>query len=193
MLLGQLTVFIPLFSVQRMSTIYQSSSLTAKDAVRLPTSVNSLGEYLSSISDQIRENGGNKIAAYALSSLEQYVPLFLMENVRNIAAGDGLPRGFKISLHGVEALDKCCSVLYRDLKSATGFENSFWDEAVAADAFDRAASYVALMEFDMDELMSHWRNNRSEFTDDDYRIMFAMSGPNRKGDIQKYAALKERM
>ena len=176
-----------------MSTIYQSSTLSAKDAVRLPTSVNSLGEYLSSISDQMREFGGNKLAAYALSSLEQYVPLFIMETVRIIAVGDGLPHNFKISLHGVESLDKCCSVLYRDLKSATGFENSFWDEDVAADAFDRAVSYVALMECDMDELMSRWRNNRSEFTDDDYRIMFAMSGPNRKGDIQKYASLKERM
>lgn len=179
--------------VQRMSTIYQSSSLTAKDAVRLPTSVNSLGEYLSSISDQMREYGGNKITAYALSSLEQHVPLFLMETARIIAVGEGLPSAFKMSLHGVESLDKCCSVLYRDLKSATGFENSFWDEAVAADAFDRAASYVALMELDMDELMSYWRNNRIEFTDDDYRIMFTMSGPNRKGDIQRFAALKERM
>ena len=77
-----------------MSTIYQSSSLTAKDKMRLPTSVNSLGEYLASISDQMREYGGNKIAAYALSSLEQYVPLYLMETVRIIAVGDGLPKGF---------------------------------------------------------------------------------------------------
>ena len=101
--------------------------------MRLPTSVNSLGEYLASISDQMREYGGNKIAAYALSSLEQYVPLYLMETVRIIAVGDGLPKGFKITLNGVEALDRCCSVLYRDLKSATGFENSFWDDDIAAD------------------------------------------------------------
>jgi hypothetical protein len=177
-----------------MAVIYQSSSLTAKDAVRLPTCINSLGDYLSSINDQMRESGGcNKVIAYTLSSLEQYVPLFLMETVRIIAVGEGLPPTFKISLHGVEALDKCCSVLYKDLKSATGFEHSFWDEAVAADAFDRAASYVALMEFDMDELMSYWRNNQDEFTDDDYRIMFGMNGPNRRGDIKKYAALKESM
>jgi len=179
---------------KRIAGIYQSSTLTAKDAVRLPTCISSIGDYLSSISDQMRENvGSSKVIAYTLSSLEQYVPLFLMETVRIIAVGEGLPPTFKISLHGVEALDKCCSVLYKDLKSATGFENSFWDESIAADAFDRAASYVALMELDMDELMSYWRNNRDEFTDDDYRIMFGMNGPNRRGDIKKYAALKESM
>jgi len=186
-------VEVLLQTVQRMSTIYQSSSLSAKDAVRLPTSVNSLGEYLASISDQMREYGGNKIAAYALSSLEQYVPLFLMETVRLVTLGDGLPKGFKITLNGVESLDRCCSVLYRDLKSATGFDNSFWDDDVAADAFERAASYVALMELDMDELASYWRNNRNEFTDDDYRIMFSMNGPRRRGDLQRYVSLKERL
>ena len=135
-----------------MSSVYSSSAIKAKDAVRLPTSVNDLGEYLASISDLLREYGGNKIAAYSLSSLEQYVPLFLMETVRIIAVGDSLPSGFKITLNGVESLDRSCSVLYRDLKGATSFENSFWDDEVAADAFERAAGYVALMELDMEEV-----------------------------------------
>ncbi len=129
-----------------MSSLYSSSALNARDAVRLPSSVNELGEYLASISDLLREYGGNKIAAYSLSSLEQYVPLFLMQTARIVASGEGLPNGFKITLNGVEALDRSCSVLYRDLKTATSFENSFWDDEVAEDAFERAASYISLME-----------------------------------------------
>lgn len=135
-----------------MSSIYSSSAIDAKDAVRLPTSVNDLGEYLASISDLLRESGGNKIAAYSLSSLEQYIPLFLMQATRIIASGEGLPSGFRITLNGVEALTRSCSVLYRDLKGATSFENSFWNDDVAADAFDRAASYVDLMVLDMEEV-----------------------------------------
>jgi hypothetical protein len=135
-----------------MSNVYSSSAISSKDAVRLPSSVNELGEYLASIGDLLRENGGNKIAAYSLSSLEQYIPLFLMETVRIVAIGQGLPKGFRITLNGVEALDRSCSVLYRDLKGATSFENSFWDDEVAADAFERAATYVSLMELDMEEV-----------------------------------------
>lgn len=180
------------YSVQKLSTTYKSTSLTSKDVVRIPTSMNSLGEYLNSISDQLREYGGNKIAAYALSSLEQYVPLFLMETVRIIAMGEDLPNDFKVTLNGVEALDRCCSVLYRDLKSSTGFDNSFWNDDVAADAFERTATYIGLMELDMDELVSNWRHNRSQFNDDDWRIMFEMNGPRRRGDLARFTALKER-
>jgi len=173
-------------TVKRMSTLYSSSALNAKDAFRLPSSVNDLGEYLASISDLLREYGGNKIAAYSLSSLEQYVPLFLMQTARIIASGDDLPNGFKITLHGVDALDRSCSVLYRDLKGATSFENSFWDDEVAEDAFERAASYISLMELDMEELVSHFRDKRNDFTSDDYKLMFSMDGPRRKGDISMY-------
>ena len=147
-----------------MSIIYSSSAINARDAVRLPSSVNDLGEYLASISDLLREYGGNKIAAYSLSSLEQYIPLFLMETVRVIAIGDGLPNGFKMTLNGVESLDRSCSVLYRDLKGATSFENSFWDDDVAADAFERAASYVSLMELDMEEVSRCHFTNLTYFT-----------------------------
>ena len=135
-----------------MSIIWRSSSLTSKDAVRLPSCVNDLGEYLGSTSDLLREAGGNIITAYTLSSLEQYIPLFLMQNVRIIAMGEAYADSFKITLNGIEALDRSCSVLYRDLKSATSFDNSFWDDEVAADAFERAASYVSMMELDMEEV-----------------------------------------
>jgi len=135
-----------------MSNIYTSSAIGAKDIVRLPSSVNDLGEYLSSISDLLRENGGNKIAAYSLSSLEQYIPLYLMQTTRIIAEGHDLPGGFRVTLNGVESLTRSCSALYRDLKGATSFENSFWSDDVAADAFERAASYIELMVLDMDEV-----------------------------------------
>ena len=138
--------------MKRLGVTFKSSSLAAKDAVRLPSCVNDLGEYYTNVSDLLRQYGGNKIAAYSMSSLEQYVPLFLMETVRILAAGDGLPQNFKVTLNGVESLDRCCSVLYRDLKGATSFDNSSWDDEVAADAFERAASYVALMELDMEEV-----------------------------------------
>jgi len=177
-------------TVKRMSTLYASSALSAKDAIRLPSCVNDLGEYLSSTSDLLREYGGNKIAAFSLSSLEQYIPFFLMETARIIAIGDGVARGFRITLNGSEALERSCSVLYRDLKGATSFENSFWDDEVAEDAFDRAAKYICLMELDMNELVSYYRNNRNEFPDDDYKVMFTMTGPRRKGDIYMYDASK---
>lgn len=173
-------------TVKKMSTIYSSSAINAREAVRLPSSVNDLGEYLASMSDLLREYGGNKIAAYSLSSLEQYIPLFLMETVRIIAVGDGLPSGFKVTLNGVESLDRSCSVLYRDLKGATSFENSFWDDEVAADAFERAASYVSLMELDMEELIAYFRDKRDQFTESDYKTMFSMNGPRRKGDIYMF-------
>lgn len=179
-------------TVKRMSKICKSSTLVAKDAVRLPSCVNDLGEYLTAVSDVLREAGGNKIAAYGFSSLEQYVPLFLMQTVRIVAKGRGIPSGSVISLNGVEALDRSGSVLYRDLKGATGFEGSFWDDEVAADAFERSASYVAMIELDMDELVAYCRNNRTEFSDEDYRLMFTMNGPRRTGDVAKYNILKER-
>jgi len=172
-------------TVKRMNVLFKSSSLTSKDAVRIPTCVNDLGEYLTSTSELVRQYGGNKIAAFVFSSLEQYVPLFIMQTVRIVVVGDGLPSKFKITLNGVESLDKTCSVLYRDLKGATSFNNSSWDEDVAADAFERAASYVALMELDMEELVSYCRNNRNLFTEEDYKIMFLMNGPRRRGDISR--------
>jgi len=187
-------VEVLLQTVKRMSQIYKSSSLTSKDAIRLPSIVNDLGEYLTSISDLLREYGGNKITAYSLSSLEQYTPLFLIETVLILAEGEEIlyDEG-QITLYGVEALDRSCSVLYRDLKGATTFDNSFWDDDVAADAFERAAGYVNLMELDIEELVSYCRTNRNEFTDVDYKMMFSMNAPRRKGDVTRFTVLKEQL
>jgi len=171
-------------TVKRMSKICISSTLTAKDAVRLPSCVNDLGEHLTSASDVIREAGGNTIAAYSLSSLEQYIPLFIMQTVRIIAQGKGLKSKAIITLNGVEALDRSGSVLYRDLKGATSFENSFWDDELAAESFERSASFIALIELDMEELISYCKNNRGEFSDNDFQLMFALDGPRRRGDIK---------
>ena len=112
-----------------MSEICKSSVLQAEDAIRLPSCVNNLGEYLASSSDNIREAGGNAITAFSFSSLEQYVPFYLMHAAR-IAAGGSKP----ITMNGIESLDRTGSVLYRDLKGATSFENSFWDEEAAANS-----------------------------------------------------------
>ena len=172
--------------VKRMSMIYASSSLFAKDAVRLPSCVNDLGEHLTSAGDILGEAGGNTIVAYAFSSLEQYVPLFLMQSVRSIAQNKGRKNGAIITLNGVEALDRSGSVLYRDLKGATSITNSMWDDDVAAESFERSASYVAMIELDMDELVSYSRENMADFTDEDFKLMFRMDGPRRKGDISLY-------
>mmetsp|Transcript_24564 Transcript_24564/g.44444 ORF Transcript_24564/g.44444 Transcript_24564/m.44444 type:complete len:1215 (-) Transcript_24564:748-4392(-) len=173
----------------KMSKIMRSSCLLAKDAVRLPSCVQDLGEFLTSMSEYLREVGGNAIAAYALSSLEQYIPLFLMQTVRYIASGEAFPRNAIISLNGIESLDRSGSVLYRDLKGATSFRGSFWDEEAAAEAFERSAGFVAMMELDMDELESYCRNNRDAFDNEDYELMFAMNGPRRIGDVQRFQAL----
>ena len=178
--------------VNRLSVVYKSSSITSKDEVRIPTCVQELGEFLFQTSDILRDFGGNIIAAYTFSSLEQYAPLFMMQTVRTIAIGGGFADDIRITLQGVEALDKCCSLLYRDLKGCTSFENSFWDEEVAYDAFERAVNFISLMELDMEELVSLVRNQEMDFTDDDYRIMFAMNGPRRNGDLNRFSVVKER-
>ena len=131
-----------------MSEICISSVLQAEDAVRLPTCVNNLGEYLTSSSDSIRKAGGNAIAAYSFSSLEQYIPVFLMQTVRIMADSSAKP----ITLNGIESLDRTGSVLYRDLKGATSFANSFWDEEAAAHAFEQSAVFISLMEISQKEV-----------------------------------------
>jgi hypothetical protein len=114
--------------------------------------VNDLGEYLTAASDNLREAGGNALTAYTFSSLEQYIPLFLMQTVRVIAGGGGILAKSALTLNGVEALDRSGSVLYRDLKGATGFDNSFWDDELAAISFERSASFMAMLELEMEEV-----------------------------------------
>jgi len=175
-------------TVKRMSQISKSSAIASRETIRLPSCVNDLGEYLTTASDNIRDSAGNAIAAYSFSSLEQYIPLLLMQSVRVIAK-----EGTVITMNGIEALDRCGSVLYRDLKTAVGFEGSFWDDVAAADAFERSASFLALLELSMDELEEYWRKHPSDFSDEDYKLLFAMACPRRSGDIGRFVMLKEQL
>lgn len=173
-----------------MSEICMSSVLQAEDAVRLPTCVNNLGEYLTTSSDSIREAGGNAIAAYTFSSLEQYIPAFLVQTARIMAGSSAKP----ITLNGIEALDRTGSVLYRDLKGATAqFENSFWNEEAAARAFEQSAVFINLMEISQKELEDQYRSNPGQFTDEDYELMFAFNGPRRRGDSRRFNLLKSKL
>lgn len=171
-----------------MSEICKSSVLQAEDAIRLPSCVNNLGEYLASSSDNIREAGGNAITAFSFSSLEQYVPFYLMHAAR-IAAGGSKP----ITMNGIESLDRTGSVLYRDLKGATSFENSFWDEEAAANSFEQSAIFISLMELSLNDLEAHYRSYPSQFSDSDYQLMFAFNGPRRRGDARRFNLLKSKM
>ena len=175
-------------SAKRMSEICASSVLQAEDAIRLPSCVNNLGEYLTASSDNIREAGGNAIAAFSFSSLEQYIPFYLMHSAR-IVAGGAKP----ITMNGIESMDRTGSVLYRDLKGATSFENSFWDEDAAANSFEQSAVYISLMEISLNDLEAHYRSNPAQFSDDDYQLMFAFTGPRRRGDARRFNLLKSKM
>eukprot|EP01082_Thalassiosira_pseudonana_P006929 g15028.t1 g15028 contig21:392906-399472(-) len=177
-------------TAKRMSEICMSSVLQAEDAVRLPSCVNNLGEYLTTSSDSIREAGGNAIAAYSFSSLEQYIPFYLMQSARTMASGS---MGKLITMNGIESLDRTGSVLYRDLKGATSFENSFWDEDAAAHSFEQSAIFISLMEISQKDLEDYYRGNPNQFSDDDYKLMFSFDGPRRRGDKRRLNLLKSKI
>ena len=183
----------PHYRVKHMSKICKTYSLLTAEAVRTPPCVSDLGEHLTNTSDTLREAGGNTITAYALSSLEQYIPLLLMESVRQIGKNDNRMTKSVISQKGIESLDRSGSVLYRDLKNATSFDGSFWDDVAATDSFERAASFIGLLELDMEELEAYCFKNRNEFSDADYSLMFSMNCPSRSGDVRKYYDLKGKM
>jgi hypothetical protein len=177
--------------VSRMAKVCHSSTLVARDAVRIPSTVNELGEYLTGGSENLREAAGNAVTAYALSSLEQYIPFCLMQTVRVIAAGNGVVKKSPLTMNGIEALDRSGSVLYRDLKGSTGFDNSSWDVELAAVHFERSASFLAMMELEMEELVAYYSANRDEFSEEDFALMFSMTGPRRRGDIGRYHLTKK--
>ena len=62
-------------------------------------------------------------------------------------------------MSGIEALDRSGSVLYRDLKGSTSFDNSFWDIELAAVSFERSASFIVMMELEMNELEAYYKEN----------------------------------
>ena len=142
--------FVSFNSITKLSKICKSSTLIARDAVRIPSSVNELGEYMTGSSDYLREAAGNAVTAYTFSCLEQYIPLCLIETVRVIGSGEGIILKSPLTMNGIEALDRSGSVLYRDLKGATSFDNSFWDVELAAVSFERSASLIAMMELEME-------------------------------------------
>ena len=161
--------------------------------MRIPSSVNELGEYMTGSSDYLREAAGNAVTAYTFSCLEQYIPLCLMETVRVVASGEGIVLKAAMTMNGIEALDRSGSVLYRDLKGATSFDNSFWDVELAAVSFERSASLIAMMELEMDDLCGFYKSSPDEFSEEDFELMFAMDGPRRRGDLGRYRALKQQL
>jgi hypothetical protein len=166
----------------------------ARDAVRIPSSVNDLGEYLTSASDNLREAAGNAVTAYTFSSLEQYIPYCLIQVVRVVARGKkGVVAKAPLTMNGIEALDRSGSVLYRDLKGATSFDNSFWDVELAAVSFERSASFIAMMELEMEELVAYYSASREDFAEDDFILMFSMTGPRRRGDVGQFHIAKRRL
>lgn len=180
-------------NITRLSMVPNSSTIVARDAVRIPSSVNDLGEYLTGASDNLREAAGNAVTAYTFSSLEQYIPYCLMQIVRTIAAGKGVVTRSSLTMNGIEALDRSGSVLYRDLKGATSFDNSFWDVELAAVSFERSASFMAMMELEMEELVAYYSANHEDFCEEDFMLMFAMTGPRRRGDVSQFHMVKRRM
>jgi hypothetical protein len=180
-------------SITRLSKVCNSSTVVARDAVRIPSSVNDLGEYMTAASDNLREAAGNAVTAYTFSTLEQYIPLCLIQTVRVLAAGKGIVTKAPLTMNGIEALDRSGSVLYRDLKGATSFDNSFWDIELAAVSFERSASFIAMLELEMTELEAYFQENRNDFSDPDFQLMFSMNGPRRKGDIGRYHMLIKRL
>jgi len=184
---------ILLQGITRLCKVCNSSTIVARDAVRIPSSINDLGEYMTAASDNLREAAGNAVTAYAFSTLEQYIPLCIIQTVRVLAAGKGVVAKAPLTMNGIEALDRSGSVLYRDLKGATSFDNSFWDIELAAVSFERSASFIAMMELEMAELESYYQANRDDFTEEDFKLMFSMNGPRRKGDIIRYNMLVKKM
>lgn len=180
-------------SITRLSKVCNSSTIVARDAVRIPSSVNDLGEYMTAASDNLREAAGNAVTAYTFSTLEQYIPLCLIQTVRVLAASKGIVTKAPLTMNGIEALDRSGSVLYRDLKGATSFDNSFWDIELAAVSFERSASFIAMMELEMAELEAYYQENRNDFSEQDFQLMFSMNGPRRKGDIGRYQMLVKRL
>ncbi len=180
-----------------MARLCTSGALSGSVA-RTPSCVTSLGEYLALTSDTIHEIAGSALCAYSVSSLEEYIPLLLIRVVETIGLRDGSPPWcgdipLKITIAGVASLEKCRATLQRELKSIADFEGSFWNERIAKESFEHAASYISLIEKSGDELLAYLRSNWGEFTDSECRAMFAINGPRRKGDRAGFDIFREQM
>lgn len=176
----------------KMSKVCNSTTLCAHDAVRVPTSVNGVAEWLASMMEYLREASSNSMAAYSYSNLGQYIPACLMSTVRVIAAGEGIILKAPLTMNGIESLDRSAAVLYKDLKASTGFQSMFFNIQLTAVNFERAATFTALMEMSREELAEYYstHSQSEEFSDDDYELMFGMDGPRRRGDDKQFKKLK---
>ena len=175
-----------------MAPVCQSTALCAKGAVRIPTAVNNTADYISRTIEFLRESTSNAMAAYAFSNVGQYIPECLISTVKVIAKGEGIILRAPLTMNGIEALDRSAAVLYKDLKSAIGFQSQFFDIEVTAVAFERAATFTALMEMSIEELAEYYTTHSQleEFSDDDFLLMFKMDGPRRTGDDKQFKKLK---
>lgn len=178
-------------SIQRMSKVCQSTTLCAPGAVRIPTKVNEVNEYLVEMMEYLREGTSNAMAAYVYSNLGQYLPACLCSTVRVIAAGEGILVRAPLTMTGIESLDRSAAALYRDLKGCTNFLSDFFDIELTALAFERAATFISLMEMSIEELAEYYTHNSDEFSDEDFELMFKMDGPRRRGDDKQFKRLKK--
>lgn len=133
------------------------------------------------------------MTASTFSTLEQHIPYCLILTARVLATGQGIATKAPLTMNGVKALDRSGSLLYRDLKGATSFDNSFWDITLAAVSFQRSATFFGMMEIEMEELETYYEDNRNDFTEEDFQLMFTMDGPKRKGDVNRYHELFKMM
>jgi hypothetical protein len=185
-------VYAFVHSIFKMSKVCNSTTLCAPDAVRIPSSVNLVTEWIIGTMDYLRESTSNAMAAYAFSNLGQYIPACLMSTVRVIAAGEGIIARAPLTMNGIESLDRSAAVLYKDLKAALGFQSQFFNIQLTALNFEKAATFTALMEMSIEELAEYYttHSQTEEFSDEDYELMFRMDGPRRTGDEKQFKKLK---
>lgn len=185
------SLFCLMYSVKRMSQVCQSTTLCTHGAVRIPTKINEVSEYLTATMEYMREGSSNAVAAYMFSNIGQYLPACLMSTARVIAAGEGIIVRAPLTMNGIESLDRSAAVLYRDLKACTSFQSEFFDIELTAVAFERAATFTALMEMSIEELVEYYTQNSDEFPDEDFELMLKMDGPRRRGDDKQFKRLKK--
>lgn len=52
---------------------------------------------------------------------------------------------------------------------------------------------MAMMELEMEELVAYYSANQDEFSDEEFALMFNMTGPRRRGDIGRFHILKKNL
>mmetsp|Transcript_4779 Transcript_4779/g.9432 ORF Transcript_4779/g.9432 Transcript_4779/m.9432 type:complete len:197 (+) Transcript_4779:1825-2415(+) len=194
MKIAQFTItFHFIYRVQTLCQITLSQTLISIDTVRTPSCVTHLSEFLSNACASICESAGTRTCAYVFSDMEGFLAKIMMENIRLVASGN-FRRGLRhLTMIGINALKRSISFLYRDLKAITSFDGSFWNEDAAINSFQVVSNFVTLLELPMKELEEHYKESPNEFSDADYKLMFASECPMRKGDVTLFHKLKDRL